>query len=56
MYYIFDYLLKRTLTDEIISIPSDDFLGDINEIIDIDGCCFTIVDYVVESYKEYSYC
>lgn len=56
MYYVFNYLLKRTLTDEVISIPFDNYVGDIGEIIDIDGCSFIVVDYVVESYKEYSYC
>ena len=44
------YFVKRAFDDVIIDIPfpSNDYLGDINDFVEIDGVGYIITDYAEE--------
>ena len=48
---IFYFFLTRTLDDTTEIYPTDTFLGDIGDYIELDGVGYTISDYTIETYN-----
>lgn len=54
---VFYYFVKRAIDNVKVEEPLyfEEFIGDIDQFIEIDGVGYVIVDFVVEEFRERGY-